>query len=83
MRAEGAPVVVQCLDGCEESGLYCVLASVCEQLKLEHDVDVFRSVQRVRASRPEFIVSLEQYAFCYEVADRFIDSFGSYSNFSG
>ncbi|XP_037528854.2 receptor-type tyrosine-protein phosphatase mu-like [Rhipicephalus sanguineus] len=83
MRAEGAPVVVQSLDGCEECGLYCVLASVCEQVKLEHEVDVFRSVQRVRASRPEFIVSLEQYAFCYETAHRFIDSFGSYSNFSG
>ncbi|KAH6941660.1 hypothetical protein HPB50_021637 [Hyalomma asiaticum] len=58
MRAEGAPVIVQCLDGCQECGLYCVLASVCEQLKLEHEVDVFRCVQRVRESRPEFIVRL-------------------------
>ncbi|XP_070382399.1 receptor-type tyrosine-protein phosphatase mu-like [Dermacentor albipictus] len=83
MRADGAPVVVQCLDGCQECGLYCVLSSVCDQLMLEHEVDVFRCVQRVRASRPEFIVSADQYAFCYEVAHRFIDSFGSYSNFSG
>lgn len=83
MLAAGAPVIVQCLDGCQECGLYCVLSSVCEQLKLEHEVDVFRCVQRVRASRPEFIVSVDQYAFCYEVAHRFIDSFGSYSNFTG
>ncbi|XP_077500118.1 receptor-type tyrosine-protein phosphatase epsilon-like [Amblyomma americanum] len=82
MRAEGAPIVVLCLDGCKESGLFCVLASICDQLKNEHELDVFRCVQRVRASRPEFITNAGQYAFCYEVAHAFVESFGAYSNFT-
>uniref|UniRef100_A0A224Z7L8 protein-tyrosine-phosphatase n=1 Tax=Rhipicephalus zambeziensis TaxID=60191 RepID=A0A224Z7L8_9ACAR len=81
MQAEGRTVVVQCLDGCQESGLYCVSAAICDQLKLEQELDVFRSVRNVRSSRPEFIVDSEQYAFCYDLALSFLDTFETYSNF--
>lgn len=81
MQAEGRTVVVQCLDGCQECGLYCVSAAICDQLKLEQELDVFRSVRNVRASRPEFIVDSEQYAFCYDLALSFLDTFDTYSNF--
>ncbi|KAH7935692.1 hypothetical protein HPB52_012350 [Rhipicephalus sanguineus] len=81
MQAEGRTVVVQCLDGCQESGLYCVSAAICDQLKLEQELDVFRSVRNVRCSRPEFIVDSEQYAFCYDLALSFLDTFDTYSNF--
>ncbi|KAL3199823.1 hypothetical protein MRX96_043749 [Rhipicephalus microplus] len=81
MQAEGRAVVVQCLDGCQESGLYCVCAAICDQLKLEQELDVFRSVRNVRCSRPEFIVDSEQYSFCYDLALSFLDTFDTYSNF--
>ncbi|XP_077549260.1 receptor-type tyrosine-protein phosphatase T-like [Haemaphysalis longicornis] len=81
MQAEGRTAVVQCLDGCQECGLYCVSAAICDQLKLEQELDVFRSVRNVRASRPEFIVDSEQYAFCYDLALSFLDTFDTYSNF--
>ncbi|XP_050023209.1 receptor-type tyrosine-protein phosphatase T-like [Dermacentor andersoni] len=81
MQAEGRTVVVQCLDGCQESGLYCVSAAICDQLKLEQELDVFRSVRNVRSSRPELIVDSEQYAFCYDLALSFLDTFDTYSNF--
>uniref|UniRef100_A0A131YIK7 protein-tyrosine-phosphatase n=1 Tax=Rhipicephalus appendiculatus TaxID=34631 RepID=A0A131YIK7_RHIAP len=81
MQAEGRTVVVQCLDGCQESGLYCVSAAICDQLKLEQELDVFRSVRNVRCSRPEFIVDSEQYVFCYDLALSFLDTFETYSNF--
>ncbi|XP_077557991.1 receptor-type tyrosine-protein phosphatase T-like [Haemaphysalis longicornis] len=79
-QAEETPVVVQCLDGCRNSGLYCVSATICDQLKLEQHLDVFRAVQHVRASRPEFIVDSEQYAFCYEVAMACVNSLHAYYN---
>ncbi|XP_077499450.1 receptor-type tyrosine-protein phosphatase mu-like isoform X2 [Amblyomma americanum] len=82
MRAEGAPIVVQCCDGCEECGVFCVLASICDQLKNEHEVDVCRCVERARASRPEFITNAEQYSFCYEVAHTFVECFNGYANFA-
>ncbi|XP_077549265.1 receptor-type tyrosine-protein phosphatase T-like isoform X3 [Haemaphysalis longicornis] len=81
MHAEGKTVVVQCLDGCQECGLYCVSAAICDQLKLEQELDVFRSVRNVRASRPEFIVDSDQYAFCFDLALSFLDTFETYSNF--
>lgn len=83
MPAEGHPIMVQCPDGCVGSGLFCAVMSTCEQLKLEHEVDVFGCVQRIRRNRPEFIVSAAQYAFCYEMAHTYLEAFSAaYSNFS-
>ncbi|XP_077549267.1 receptor-type tyrosine-protein phosphatase kappa-like isoform X2 [Haemaphysalis longicornis] len=79
-EAEGGPVVVQCLDGCQQSGLYCVSATIYDQLKLEKELDVFRAVENVRASRAQFIVDSEQYAFCYDVALACVDSLHTYGN---
>ncbi|XP_077549271.1 uncharacterized protein LOC144162556 isoform X1 [Haemaphysalis longicornis] len=79
-QADGTPVVVQCLDGRQHSGLYCVSAAICDQLQLEKELDVFRAVQNVRGSRAEFIVDSEQYAFCYEVALACVDSLHMYSS---
>lgn len=83
MRAEGPPLMVQCPDGCVGSGVFCTMLSICEQLKFEHELNVFQCVQRIRSSHREFIVSAEQYAFCYKMAHSFLESFSAaYSNFS-
>lgn len=74
-------MVVQCLDGCRGCGLFCASAAVCDQLKLEQELDVFRCVQNIRSSRPQFIVDAEQYSFCYDLCLAFLDSFDTYSNF--
>ncbi|EEC13946.1 protein tyrosine phosphatase, putative [Ixodes scapularis] len=81
LHTDSKTVVVQCRDGCRASGLFCASAIVCEQLKLEQELDVFRTVQTIRASRPQFIVDSNQYAFCYDLALAFLDTFDTYSNF--
>ena len=49
-------VMTVCLrDGATRSGLVCALNYVLEQLKVEHDVDVFQSVRHVRINRPQII----------------------------
>lgn len=71
----GGPITIHCMNGAERCGLFCVTSYICDQLKTEHTVDVFNAVKRLRNNRPEFISSLEQYKFCYEVALEFIDSY--------
>ncbi|XP_040357320.1 receptor-type tyrosine-protein phosphatase kappa isoform X3 [Ixodes scapularis] len=80
-RTDSKTVIVQCRDGCRASGLFCASAIDCEQLKLEQELDVFRTVRTIRASRPQFIVDSNQYAFCYDLARAFLDTFDTYSNF--
>ncbi|KAL1473546.1 hypothetical protein MTO96_021915 [Rhipicephalus appendiculatus] len=80
-KAQGRTVVLQCLDGCQKSGLYCVSAIICDQIKVEQEFDVFRCVRNSRYSRPQFIVDSDQYTFCYDLALSFINTFEAYSNF--
>ncbi|XP_075740234.1 receptor-type tyrosine-protein phosphatase T-like isoform X2 [Rhipicephalus microplus] len=81
LTAPGRTVVVQCIDGCQKSGLYCASAAICDQIKVEHELDVFHIVRNVRRSHPQFIINLEQYAFCYDLALSFVNTFDSYCNF--
>ncbi|XP_067124638.1 receptor-type tyrosine-protein phosphatase mu-like isoform X3 [Centruroides vittatus] len=71
----GGPITVHCLNGAERCGLFCITSYICDQLKTEHALDVFNTVKKLRANRPEFITSLEQYRFCYEIALELIDSY--------
>ncbi|KAL3252847.1 hypothetical protein MRX96_054757 [Rhipicephalus microplus] len=81
LTAPGRTVVVQCIDGCQKSGLYCASAAICDQIKVEHELDVFHIVRNARRSHPQFIINLEQYAFCYDLALSFVNTFDSYCNF--
>lgn len=66
-RKYGGPITIHCTDGASRSGLFCVSHVLKEQIELG-EVDIFTAVKRLRRHRPQFITSLEQYQFCYEVA---------------
>lgn len=80
-RTTGGPITIHCMNGAERCGIFCAVNYICDQLKTEHIVDVFHAVKKIRANRPEFISTVEQYKFCYEVAMELIDSYSVYSNF--
>ncbi|XP_064476701.1 receptor-type tyrosine-protein phosphatase kappa-like [Ornithodoros turicata] len=80
-QTENKILIVQCMNGCTNSGLYCASSIVCDQLKMEQELDAFRSVQTIRNSRPQFIHDQAQYEFLYDVALAFLDRFDAYSNF--
>ena len=42
-------------DGAERSGIYIAISNLMEQFKLENSIDVFQTVKKIRAARPEFI----------------------------
>jgi len=48
-------VVTNVRDGATRSGLICTLSYVLEQLKVEHDVDIFQSVRHARINRPQIV----------------------------
>ncbi|KAL5013631.1 hypothetical protein ScPMuIL_007901, partial [Solemya velum] len=57
-EASKSPVLVQCYDGAERSGLFCVLTSVLEKLRAEQRVDIRETVKKARCRRPEVVGSL-------------------------
>ncbi|XP_064476699.1 receptor-type tyrosine-protein phosphatase S-like [Ornithodoros turicata] len=80
-QSKNTTLIVQCINGCTNSGLYCASSIVCEQLKTEQELDAFRSVQTIRSSRQQFVRDQSQYEFLYDVALAFLDGFDAYSNF--
>ncbi|XP_048579368.1 receptor-type tyrosine-protein phosphatase S isoform X3 [Nematostella vectensis] len=77
-----APVLVQCSNGVGRSGTFCAISSVIERLKTEQVIDVFQVIKRIRANRPGAVESLTQYVFCYQIIQKYLDSFSDYANFS-
>jgi protein tyrosine phosphatase len=71
---EGGRVLVHCLLGAERTGLFCALLNIINHIRSEKEVDVFNAVKLVRRSRPEFITSLDQYRYLYELAAAFLAS---------
>ncbi|KAL5021659.1 hypothetical protein ScPMuIL_000814 [Solemya velum] len=61
------PIIVQCMNGVQCSGLYCAVSKVIQQIKVDQEVDVFQAVREMQICRPEFIQSEVQYSFCYDV----------------
>lgn len=53
-----SPVVVHCMNGASESGLYCTVAILCEKMEIEEEVDVFHTIKHLKKRRPHFISSL-------------------------
>ncbi|XP_061182305.1 receptor-type tyrosine-protein phosphatase kappa-like [Saccostrea echinata] len=75
------PIVVQCRNGAEKSGLFCVLQVVLERMKIEQDVAIHQVIQHMRSIRPSIISNVEQFQFCYDAVMEFIKQYETYSNF--
>ena len=54
---------------------------ILEKINTEQEVDVFNAVKNIRANRPQFVNSVEQYKFLHEVAQEYMDTFEAYANF--
>ncbi|XP_061182306.1 receptor-type tyrosine-protein phosphatase kappa-like, partial [Saccostrea echinata] len=75
------PIIVQCRNGAEKSGLFCVLQVVLERMKIEQDVAIHQVIQHMRSVRPSIISNVEQFKFCYDVVMEFMKQYDAYSNF--
>nr|DBA29510.1 TPA: hypothetical protein GDO54_009733 [Pyxicephalus adspersus] len=74
-------ILVTCCDGAERSGLFCAGVIICDQICSDGCLDVSQAVRSLRRRRCQFIPNVEQYSFCYTLAQSYLDSFETYGNF--
>ncbi|XP_073474238.1 receptor-type tyrosine-protein phosphatase kappa-like isoform X3 [Aquarana catesbeiana] len=74
-------ILVTCCDGAARSGLFCAGVITCDQIRSEGCLDVSQAVRSLRRRRCQFIPNVEQYSFCYTLAQSYLDSFETYGNF--
>ncbi|XP_052097093.1 receptor-type tyrosine-protein phosphatase S-like [Mytilus californianus] len=80
-NGDDSPILVHCLNGCDKSGLYCVLATVLERLRIEQDIDIQHIIKQTRNRRPQIILNYEQFQFIYDAVLEYLKQFETYSNF--
>ena len=51
-------VVVHCMDGASQSGLYCACFVLCERMIIDGEVDVFHTVKHLKRRRPHCVSTL-------------------------
>lgn len=75
-------VTVHCSAGVGRTGVFCALSILIERLKAEHVIDVFQTVKMLRHKRPAMVQTKDQYEYCYNTLQEYLDSFDLYSNFT-
>ncbi|XP_028413448.1 tyrosine-protein phosphatase Lar-like isoform X5 [Dendronephthya gigantea] len=75
-------ITVHCSAGVGRTGVFCALSNLIERLKTEHVIDVFQTVKTLRLKRPAMVQTKEQYEFCYQTIQEYLDSFELYDNFN-
>ncbi|XP_060551555.1 receptor-type tyrosine-protein phosphatase mu-like [Ruditapes philippinarum] len=74
------PILVQCFNGAERSGLVVALMNILEQLKFNKEVSIPLVVRQLKCRRQQIIPNFEQFTFCYDVVLSHIESHTTYAN---
>ncbi|XP_053400082.1 receptor-type tyrosine-protein phosphatase alpha-like [Mercenaria mercenaria] len=78
--ADNKPVLVQCRDGSEKSGLFVVLMNILERARLDNEVSIPQVIRQLRIRRQQIIPNFEQFKFCHDVLLCHVDSNAVYAN---
>ena len=57
-----SPILVHCMDGAGQSGLFCATSILFEKMREENVVDVFHTVKHLKRRRPHFINTLVNFS---------------------
>ena len=63
--AGAGPVVVHCVDGASQSGLFVACCIVCEKLSRDGHVDIFHTVKALKLKRFHFVNTLVKLGLVY------------------
>ncbi|KAM4708196.1 receptor-type tyrosine-protein phosphatase epsilon-like [Discoglossus pictus] len=74
-------ILVTCCDGASRSGLFCAGTVICDQIRSDGCLDVSQAVRGLKRRRVQLIPTIDQYSFCYVLAQSYLDSFETYGNF--
>ncbi|KAI4818355.1 hypothetical protein KUCAC02_011698, partial [Chaenocephalus aceratus] len=73
MECEDGRTIVHCLNGGGRSGTFCACTMLLDMIRHHSMVDVFFSAKTLRNSKPNMVETMEQYRFCYELAQEYLD----------
>ncbi|XP_067943686.1 receptor-type tyrosine-protein phosphatase delta-like isoform X3 [Watersipora subatra] len=73
-------ICVTCLDGSRRCGLFICAYNALERLETEQMVDVYYASVMAKQRRPQFIPTIEQYEYLYELLHHYTNSFAEYAN---
>uniref|UniRef100_A0AAX7VUY4 protein-tyrosine-phosphatase n=1 Tax=Astatotilapia calliptera TaxID=8154 RepID=A0AAX7VUY4_ASTCA len=65
--------IVHCLNGGGRSGTFCACTMILEMIRHHSIVDVFFAAKTLRNSKPNMVETMEQYRFCYDLAQEYLD----------
>jgi protein tyrosine phosphatase len=74
-------VIIHCNNGVERTGLLCACLHIVQKLRVEQEVDIVTSVKHVKTAKTDFISSMAQYKFLYEMVQTYIQRYDTYANF--
>ncbi|XP_069125803.1 receptor-type tyrosine-protein phosphatase epsilon-like [Argopecten irradians] len=74
------PVVVMCRNGCTQSGLFCCLSNIRDQMKMDEEVDIFQTARQIQIRCPQALRNIEQYQYSYKFIGQYLDSTNVYIN---
>ncbi|XP_071180902.1 receptor-type tyrosine-protein phosphatase mu-like [Mytilus edulis] len=74
------PITVVCSDGCSKSGLFVALKLVLEKMQIDEEIDIFQVVRELQKRRPEFLVDVDQYEYCYRCIRVLLEEESLYAN---
>ncbi|XP_055954140.1 receptor-type tyrosine-protein phosphatase T-like isoform X2 [Argiope bruennichi] len=66
-------IVITCLDGVTACGVFCTFLHIIDQMRVAQEINIFQSVKCTRTNRMQFINTLEQYKFLFELVKAFLE----------
>ncbi|XP_052087518.1 receptor-type tyrosine-protein phosphatase T-like [Mytilus californianus] len=73
-------ITVVSSDGCTKIGLFVALYLSLEKMEKDDEIDVFQVVRAMQVRRPEFLMELEQYEYCYRCIKEYLERDSLYAN---
>ncbi|XP_019857512.1 PREDICTED: receptor-type tyrosine-protein phosphatase epsilon-like [Amphimedon queenslandica] len=77
------PILVHCSDTVSRSGVFCVLYTSIQQMKIEQQVNIYEILYNMRTCKPGLITTPVQYKMVYLLLMRYVEEFEAYGNFEG
>ncbi|XP_052252351.1 receptor-type tyrosine-protein phosphatase T-like [Dreissena polymorpha] len=78
VRRSEAPILVQCLNGADKSGLFVVIWTLLEHVEIDGEVSIPRVVRHLRLRRKQIIPTFDQFKFCADCIA--LDDANTYAN---
>jgi len=77
-RGAAGPLIVHCSAGVGRTGTIIAIDMILDRIRwfgLDTDIDIYKTIQKIREHRPDMVQSKEQYEFIYKAVECFVESF--------